>query len=381
MRVAVACGLAALSTVLGATVVACADLFHSTSDILTACELDAQAPGCVTHGADAGTPTDFCGWSSSQARTNAEHACAWLSACESPLGRNAYGSCMFEALLAYDCAEINPSHPVRGASHVAWDCLWQTQTCADVEGCVFPTGKESCKQPGGTTCGSVPGDASPTDLDTRIECAASGANGESCALWGQTCLETDAGAYCRGSSVPAKPTCYECDDTVLHECSPDAGDFGIDCADNGAQRCGPFPVADAGWLACVPSSDAAPCAATKTVTCDEGVAKSCPAALPETIDCAELLQSASACNPGPLPSTDFDWTSPCFVSPQGHDAGADYDDAGLCVPSCSGSHIVDCYRNAPFELDCETVGLGACSVVTTDLGTQQHPACSPPPSP
>ncbi|HEY1694453.1 MAG TPA: hypothetical protein VGG39_19925 [Polyangiaceae bacterium] len=377
MRRGTAAALAALSLAMGVTMGACVDLFHATSDILTACELDASTPGCTAPdaGSDARQATDFCSWDSTTARANAEHACAWLGACESPLGSNAYGSCMFQALLTYDCG-VNPSHPARGKTHAAWDCLWRAQSCSDIEACVFPSGRESCGNSGGTACGIAGSDGGPSDLDTRIECLNGATNGESCAMWGQTCFPTDAGAFCRASSTSTLgTTCYECDGTVLHECSADAGDFGIDCVDYGAGTCGGFPAGDAGWLACVPSGDSGTCPASKDVTCTAGIARSCPAGLPEAIDCGDLLQSAAACNAGALATTDFDWTSPCFVPlPEGDDAG----DAGPCAASCSGSQLTDCYRNARFELDCHEAGLGACHMVTTDIGAQTRPACGAP---
>src|SRR5580692_1182682 len=72
----------------GLALLAC-DLFHSTN-FVTLCELDASAEGCGDGAprGDAGavTPTDFCTLDAGGAYQFAQHACAWLSACESPLG-------------------------------------------------------------------------------------------------------------------------------------------------------------------------------------------------------------------------------------------------------------------------------------------------------
>src|SRR5579862_5540965 len=74
---------------------ACSDLFHSTTDLLTACQLDAQTPGCSAEtGADANPEantgvTDFCAsFTPAEARLHAQNACAWLGACETPMGDN-----------------------------------------------------------------------------------------------------------------------------------------------------------------------------------------------------------------------------------------------------------------------------------------------------
>src|SRR5580700_933274 len=104
--------LAAGSIAFCAALVACFDLFHSTVDVLTLCTIDAQAPGCNESSdanVESSTSSDFCAWTSGEALSHARHACAWLGACETPMGRNAFGTCMFQALLTYDCS-ANPNH-------------------------------------------------------------------------------------------------------------------------------------------------------------------------------------------------------------------------------------------------------------------------------
>lgn len=203
MRAPVVLVLGVASTALGMGLFACVNLFHSTADLHTACGIDAQTPGCTQEASVEAGPeaaTDFCSWKYPEPLAHAQHACAWLGACESPLGRNAYGSCMFNALLAYDCT-TNPGHPVQGKTHELWDCLWQAQSCNAVTACVFPKGPQRCDGTG-TGCGNVDGSA-PNNLDVRVDCVVDGgeAEGENCALWGQTCAPK--GGVCSGSSIRA----------------------------------------------------------------------------------------------------------------------------------------------------------------------------------
>jgi hypothetical protein len=381
MRARVLVSLAIGSATLGAALVACVDLFHETSDVLTACQLDAETPGCgkeagVEAGVDAST--DFCLWSEDEARQNATHACAWLGACESPLGRNAFGSCMFEALLAYDCV-ANPNHPVKGKTHGLWDCLWQAQTCGAVNACVFPQGPQACGGGPFVTCATQ--DAS-VNGDVRVECLSNSEppSGENCALWGQTCGGDISLGVCGGSAGEGGIACTTqgCDGTMLHVCDDAGRDIGVDCMSNGAQQCGGFPTAtNAAWVACVPRSEAGACTPSAAAECDAGIAVSCPAGVVESINCLALLQNVHACNPGPL-SPPYDWTSPCaVVSDGGDDAGA-ADASGCSSDSCNGMKLTGCSRGASFPLDCAEAGLGPCALKTTDQGSVQNAACTPP---
>ncbi|HEY3819733.1 MAG TPA: hypothetical protein VGL81_21340 [Polyangiaceae bacterium] len=376
MRARVLLLLATTAAMSGAALVACVDLFHSTGDVLTACQLDAQTPGCVPEanveaGVDAGT--DFCTWSDDEARQNAAHACAWLGACESPLGDNAFGSCMFQALLAFDC-NANPDHPVKGKTHALWDCLWQAQSCGAVNACVFPQGPQVCGGGPFTTCATQGG---TVNGDVRVACASDGAapKGENCALWGQTCGGDLSKGICGGSTGAGALDCTGpggCSNTMLHACNDAGEDIGIDCASNGAQQCGGFPdVTNARWVACLPANDAGTCTPDASATCSHGLATSCPAGILETINCQLLLQNVDSCNPGPL-SPPFDWTSPCVITDEGGAA-----DAATCSDSCEGAVVSSCYRGASFTVDCSKLpGLGKCQMVQTD-----HPspnaACVP----
>ena len=361
---ALATGVAAAA--LCATLAACFDLFHSTSGIRTACELDAATDGCE---GEAGA-ADFCSWSPQEARANAAHACAWLGACETPMGRNAFGPCQFAALLAYDCAS-NPNHPVRGVARAMWQCLANATTCADVDACVFPTEHALCSTPGDyTACIASGGNG------VRTECTDGGgmplptAHGESCALWGQTCASEGAVSECAGAAGEAGVACTVsgCNGSSLHWCDSLSGaDIGIDCAANGAGACGGFPSnAPALWVACLPESDGGACTPDASASCVDGVAYSCPSGVPERIDCASLLGVPIACASGPL-SPSFDWTSPCVAT------------APACTEdSCSGSIVTGCARGAEFTVDCAQEGLGPCRILSTDMGSQVHAACTPP---
>jgi hypothetical protein len=232
-------------TVLTIAVAGCIDLFHSTA-LTTRCELDASAEGCgpvddagsvivdavvadapreATRDAGNTGPTDFCTWMPREARAHAEHACAWLGACAGSSGDNAFGTCMLDAVRAYDCA-TNPDRKVLGGLHEYWDCLWQATDCDAVHLCVNPA---------------------------RVEADA---------------------AACTGVA---------CDVTKLRDCSGGMGVLGVDCAFLGGSDC----VTTNAGPACVAAGDA--CAATAEVTCAAGVARGCPSGRGETVDCNALL--------------------------------------------------------------------------------------------
>jgi hypothetical protein len=363
---------------LGAGLAACFDLFHSTRDVLTLCQIDAQAADCSSDASDGASAaivdsggTDFCAWSRDEARAHARHACAWLGACETPMGRNAFGSCLFDALLAYDCA-ANPNHRAKGKAHDLWDCLWPVKSCEDVRKCVLGEGPECANASDYTACGH----GAANNVDVRIECTDGSARVENCALWGQTCASEGGAHMCAGSGGLAC-TARGCTGKVLNWCSADRNDIGIDCESNGAQQCGVLPDAgdaqapDArGWAACAPESNAAPCSPEPSAACFGGTAVSCPSGILERIDCASLLESDGSCNYGPLAPA-FDWTSPCSRTPPECDADQ-------CTDSGTLSGCVRGAATAP-PLDCVEAGLSACGLTATNGGAASHVACGPPP--
>ncbi len=366
---------------------ACTDLFHSTDDLLTKCELDAATSGCPARTADAGAaveaaaaeeaeaaaPVDFCSWTSAVAQQTAAHACAWLGACETPLGNNAFGACLFQAGLAYDCA-ANPSHPVKGETYRLWACLASVQTCDDVSRCVLPGGSVRCNGSGYVAClESSGGDASASAV--RVECSDAGLHGENCALWGEACNSTSTGGAC---GVGGATACADggppsaCSGSTL-ACSN--GQIAFDCSGNGSQACTPAAPSPAVGLACFPvdAGTGERCMPDAMATCAGGVASSCPTGVPETLQCGTLLSlgdTNAACTSGPL-GAGFDWTSPCALTPPECTADA-------CGDGGSGPTLVGCVRGAPTALDCVGEGLGPCRLVPTNAGAEVRPACTPP---
>ena len=386
----VACALASTAAALP---LACVDLFHSTDAVVTACQIAASPAGCIPDAsAEVSSPIDaadaaslaspnFCDWTPAQARATAQWACAWLGACESPIGGNAFGACMIQALLAYDCV-ANPNHPAQGTARDLWACLSDVSSCDQVNRCVFPIGPPACDAASDTTACAPAADGASAGIGSsvRFECggdAGAAARGENCTLWSKTCVLQDGSAVCGGDGTGlacnggTSGACLGNPRTQVHWCGPSGEDIGIDCAGNGAQRCDGFPQSDATWIACVPQraagSDAGDtCPPTRDVVCSNGVASSCPAGIPERVDCSLLLNSVDACSPGSL-DPPFDWTSPCQLP------------EALCpADGCDGSMLTGCSRGAIFTVNCSDQGLGPCQMVATELGTQQHAACSPP---
>lgn len=337
----------------------CVDLFHSTADVLDKCEIDASS-------------CDFCALPAGAAENLAEHACAWLGACESPVAGNAFGPCMVEARLAFDCS-ISPNHPVIGSAHALWACLAQVRTCGDVRACILPGLAPSCAQDAAaTSCVS----AGPTTA--RVVCTDAGSFVENCALWGQTCDPSVSPASCgtgstgglecgpNGALDDASPGSCDSQDTQrLYWCGTE-GEVGFDCSGTGTGQCGIFPSLDSGtsWPACVPEGDAA-CQASSSVSCASDIATSCPAGLTETIDCARLLGTSGSCSDDAGLAPPFDWTSPC----QG---------GGACQEGCAGDTLIGCARGARFVTNCVEAGLGGCQPsAPTDDDAGAHAACSP----
>jgi hypothetical protein len=371
--------LASLSMLAAVGLVACFDLLHSTDDIETACAIDASHPGCPHASTQVDVEdTDFCAWAPARAQTSAVHACAWLGACETPMGNNAFGPCYFRALMAYDC-QANPNHPVRNEAHRLWDCLQRVKSCGDVDECVFAGPPPTCEGPGFFT-----GCATSTSI--RVSCQDGGttppprAFGENCALWGQTCALGASNSVCAGEATGVSCTDRSCDQVThkIHLCAPlvDGGpaiDLGVDCTSNGAQSCAVLPSRDMPfWPACLPVSgagegDAGACAPSMSATCDDaGRAHSCLAGVGESLDCARLLGSPAGCNPGAI-EPEFDWTGPCAVVPP-----------ECTSDSCDGNTLRSCERGHTFFADCSSTGLGGCELVTADPGGAPRAACAAP---
>jgi hypothetical protein len=319
-----------------ALVSACVDLFHST-DFETKCDLDAGAPGCPTEAsslADAASAqaTDFCESSSSTAHSRAEHACAWLGACSAPFDQNAFGLCMIDALLAYDC-KTNPNRQVRGALHEVWDALWRAQSCDAVIQALVPPGQHCDGE--GYGCGV--GDAAAGVL---FECTTGRALPESCLIQGRSCEKS--------ACVPpgAFPACSasQCVGSVLHDCE-DGRDVGYDCQYFGSGEC----AGEVDAAACLPADAGARCVATTRVMCDDaGVATGCATGHVESVDC-QTLTGENTCQSG-VPTPISDLAEACQGS-------------GDCAPGCNGDILTGCGQGAEYTTKCSGQGLGPCQIV------------------
>jgi hypothetical protein len=350
----------AVALAVGAGLLACGDLFHSTADFESACQIDPQACGLDGATADAGAPfpADFCQWDAATARALAARACAWLGACAGPLGSNAFGECLVNATLAFDCT-ANPNRPVLGATHAFWDHLWRASSCDGVTTAVEPASpRDTCGASGFPYVSCEVG----ANASTRIACP-EGDGGtdlgrEDCAALGQTCVVVGSGAVCAGSAG----SCGDaggpfCEGTELHDCDSDAGlDLGVDCADFGAGTC-------ASEEACVALGDAG-CPPTTEVSCSGDVASGCPSGVPEQVDCSQVLGATGSCNPA-ADGRGWDVSRACSVGPCGAD-------------SCAGTVLQSCARGAPVTLDCAQVGLGGCGLIQFPGDPNQYAACGPP---
>jgi hypothetical protein len=370
--------VAAASLALVALGAACVDLFHST-DFVTLCATSPSDPACgATDGAvpdvvvrggddarvdaDAGpSRPDFCAWTSTEARTQATRACAWLGACERPLGESLFGSCVVHAQLAFDCT-LNPAFRPRGAVDTFWACLATVTSCGDVDRCVFPAGVNECigiEAGTSTACGTA------SNANVRLECmgAAGRAHGvEPCLVGGQTCsVNGDKSiAKCSGlMGFACSGTGGSCDGTSAVDCRPLGVlslDQGVDCSGYSTGEC---VVGDAG-AACVPSVLSNTCVKDSLPTCQGSVVQMCVNGAEARVDCSLLglpcdTTNVSAANP----------TAACVK--QG--AGA-CTDADVCPTSTT---LRSCGRGVPYTVDCTSVGLGKCVV-----GSDGRGACTPP---
>jgi hypothetical protein len=358
--------------------VACVDLFHST-DFETLCTKSPDDPLCgavdgavpeadvmVGDAADAARPhPDFCAWTSPEARTQAARACAWLGACERPLGESLFGACVVRAQLAYDCT-ANPSLRPRLASDDFWSCLATVQSCGDVDRCVFPKGVQGCIEVAtgsSTACGTQGNEA------VRLECAgpAGRAHGiEPCAMVNRSCtlLDPDASSVARCTGVQGFDCSTDlgtCKGTSALDCKPFGTlfvDQGVDCSGIGAGTC---VMGDAGPT-CAPLATA-PSTCTKDARprCDGKTVSTCIGGQEIRIGCTELGLLCDA-------------TGVSTVDPS---AACVKTGTGSCIDSdvCpTATTLRSCGRGGTYEVDCASVGLGKCLIDSAG-----HGACSPPP--
>jgi hypothetical protein len=360
--------------------VACVDLFHSTSDLLDACQIDADTDGCVVTteagvadaAADAADGNvDLCSFTAAEARAKAEAACAWLGACETPLGQNRYATCVEHAILAYDCT-ANASLPVRGAALDFWTCMVNARDCASVHACAWGVDQPSCPDMASppTVCDENPAHA---PLLQRGQCPTDGAapqpHAENCAAWGQTCsFDPSGNAYCSGSSTGFnESSCTSaCSGTMLVACA-DGGDdnIGIDCKNYGEEQC----VTTGGLPTCAPASTT-PCpdaGSPSEVLCTTGFqyAVGCPDGKhEETIDCFALTEGNGKCVPTATPGSDVSraCTGPVACS---------FND------QCVGTMVESCDRGVIYAYPCVSP-FTACKVVATANGDFPRAQCVAP---
>jgi hypothetical protein len=360
---------------------ACVDLFHST-DFDTLCTLDPANEACPQAApGDAGTADvvdatdeeaprprlDFCAWSTAEARTRAERACVWLGACEGPLGWTKLGSCMTEAILAYDC-NANPSMRPQGKVDALWQCLAQVSSCDDVDACVFPGGLQQCEPLGAP--GSFTACAVDANSDVLVECgdvAGGRPTGVApCIGQSRTCAAVDPSqAACTGWVDPGCSTGNSCTGTFAIDCrpaSPENIDFGFDCAGYGAGRC----VKDLRGTQCTPDLAAQSCAGA-FLECDGTTAFSCIDGRLAAVDCGKF---GGTCDPnrtniaGRLPIEACRAFAPGTTNP-----------ACGVADSCLSTSVRSCsvYADTPFEISCTRHGLGPCAVRANG-----NAACTPP---
>ena len=199
-------------------------------------------------------PTDFCKASSATARTRATHACAWLGACSVPFDQNAFGQCMIDAILAYDCT-TNPNHAVNAGARStisgtrsgrpAHASTW-TRRSARATSVAPRRGVRVRRQRAGERPPRVQRRRRRPELPRRGE-----------ALRDRR--------HVRGAGRDRVVHDVECDNTVLHDCEG-TSDLGYDCRYFGAGICA---ASDAG-AGCEPSfgnGGGVSCAQSNSVTC------------------------------------------------------------------------------------------------------------------
>lgn len=368
-------GRASTFVAASAALFACVDLFHAT-DFDTLCTASPTDPACQRQTeADAATRpdaatradardaaperVDFCAWNRQAALDHAVRACAWLGACEGPLGESAFGPCVVRAQLAFNCAATPTLRPV-GAAAAFWRCLATVSSCADVDRCVFPDAVQQCIAVNGgvsDVCGTN------GNAGLRIRCSGPAGRAtaiEPCIMMGKACIADGPSlAQCGG---PKGFSCVAsgCAGTAAVDCSSDAQftvDRGVDCAGYGAGACA---ASDAG-ATCTPGRDAGTCSDDSPPACDRSTAKMCANGKETRVDCAELGLTCDVSEPVAA----YDLASACVNR-----------NASACnePDSCArGATIGSCARGARFSVSCAAVGLGACR-----LNAEGRAACTAP---
>jgi hypothetical protein len=319
--------------------VACVDLFHPTDDFRSRCE---ETPAACDAGAmvpifRASKP---CALSPSDAKLQAVRACAWLGACESPVGSQQFAACVTRALPVFDCS-IEPGQLAKGKTLDIWSCLTTVNRCEDVRRCLVGEHAEVCSEPATYL------NCSKSRPAVRISCRDGVSTFEDCAAWGQTCVAHDgrSDAQCGGSASPSTCTDGCIGGAALRACvirGSSTRDEGFDCSLRGDGKCENGACAGPG-VAC--SSD-------PTVACNYDDASLCFAGRLQTIRCGAL---GMKCQEGPLARA-WDPASAC-VGP-----------SACTGDRCAGAVLSGCSAGVERSVNCAAVGLGNCEIVTTAEG-------------
>jgi hypothetical protein len=340
----------------GGLMVACVDLFHSTSEAKNACEQERPANECdastvaPADAAEAATPdtsapADLCAPNSAAAKKLASAVCANLGTCTKGLGENALAPCFRAALQAYDCTSFPHRKLKKGTKRYDYyRCLASAKTCEAVQACIWP----ATVPPRCTNAGS----ACPKETNVRSECLANSpaTTAESCAAQGRQC-STDLGNGLVGCTGPEGFSCVAsaCKGTKLSDCVavPDTSasiDRGYDCADRGSGECGKGGGTSTG-PACVPDGPAC----SGRVTCNGSIAQGCIDSKTDAVDCAALDLRCPQNTPvtAVVPSDPLTFCEPKDPSP--------------CDPDhCEGTTVRSCSNGLRFDYDCATGGRGTC---------------------
>ena len=354
----------AASIALGAsTFVGCVDIFHSTD-----------------FGEAAKGPIDFCSWSEPEAQSHAMKSCALLAACQSPVGENETGECIVHATFAYDC-DANPNLPVAGNARAFWMCMAQASSCTDVASCVYSNPPSIDSKSSAPSCNAQATSAFTScgnggSAETRVDCQKPGAPaaGESCLAVGRECAAKPSGneALCLGKEGA---TCTQsgCTGTALDFCvdagGGDSFDRGLDCADYGAGTCIDVAPssgdASVGYVGptCAPV-EAGTCASAEGIRCLGSVALSCPNGFELQANCGALASGVTCRADSTAPA--WDVTSACAT-----------ESPACASDACSSDKktLIACVRGSTANVDCASLGLADCAVVTTSDGPRA--ACGP----
>lgn len=353
-----------ISSLAGACVIACVDLFHDTDDVFPrACADGGCSDAPIGDGGPVG-PVVVCESEASRAVETAKTACAWLGACAGPYGINEPGACMLEALRAYDCA-VDPLNVPREDRAAFWSCLRaasSARSCGDVTRCVFPKSTHSCGTNLDTfACPNV-GETAGADRFVRVFCHAGEiAGGENCAAVGGHCLKLGEAPAYQGCSTALPPT--EAPDCTRSSCQSgerltvcsDDLDGGVElaeleCAQSGGGRCGSGIGAGPGCIGFEPNTDAS-CQPDLKPYCSGKLATRCSNGVTEEVDCARL-------------GLDCDATGAVQTHEACKVAAGDAGDAGSsCVSECDEGDpdiLHACMRGLPVTVTCSQLGLGKC---------------------